>query len=163
MPEIQPKSIKVLIGEVSLTRPPHTLEAILGSCIGIALFDPHERLGGMAHVLLPSSDGREEGRLPGKYADRAIPRLFEAMCKHGASPAHIKAKMAGGSRMFKAAAGTPGDIGARNIEAVRAALRELRIPIIADDVGGTSGRKVLFVLEQGVLHVEDFASHARSL
>lgn len=157
MVDVEGKTIKVLIGEVSLTRPPNMLETILGSCIGVALFDSKEKLGGLAHVLLPSSEGREEGRLPGKYADRAIPRLVEAMCLHGASIGRLKAKLAGGACMFKVGSGTSGDIGARNIEAVRAALRECRVPVIADDLGGQAGRKVIFDLVQGMLRVEDFS------
>jgi len=157
-PEI--KTIKVLIGEVSLTRPPNILEAILGSCIGVALYDSREHLGGLAHVLLPNSEGREVGRLPGKYADVAVPRLIEAMCQFGASPNRIKAKLAGGARMFKTNAGSAGDIGARNIEAVKSALRSMRIPVLADDLGGETGRKVTFDLLEGVLRVDDFANRS---
>jgi chemotaxis protein CheD len=151
--------IKVLIGQVHLARAPKVLQAVLGSCIGVSIYDQSQGLAGMAHVLLPSSGGRPEGALPGKYADKAIPCLYEAMLKYGASARNLKAKIAGGSRMFKTAIKSEStDVGGMNIDSVKDALKIHGIPVVGSDVGGTLGRKVEFRLSTWEFVVEDFAN-----
>jgi len=156
--ETKPKEIKVLIGQISLTRAPNLLQSVLGSCIGLVMYDPVVGVGGMAHILLPCSEDRELGSLPGKYADRAVPCLYAALLERGAVKGRIKAKIAGGARMFNAAMSyRQQDVGQSNIEAVRKHIRELEIPLVATEVGGTSGRKIEFELDRYQLTVEDFA------
>ncbi|MBF0120585.1 MAG: chemotaxis protein CheD [Desulfobacterales bacterium] len=141
------KIIKVLIGEVSLTRAPNLLQAILGSCVGVCIYDEVEKLGGLAHVFLPSSDGHQSEKLPSKFANIAIPMLRDAMIKHGGHQKNLKAKIAGGANMFSKITVKPGQhIGVLNLEAVKKALYDLDIPIISTDTGGNNGRKVEFEL-----------------
>lgn len=151
------RAIKVLIGEVNLTRHPNRLCAVLGSCIGLVIYDPGADLAGMAHVLLPDSSGRRPSELPGKYADQAVPCLRDGLVEFGAHVRRLRAKVAGGAHMF---AGTMAprdeDVGAQNIKAVEAALRAVGIPLLGKDVGGPSGRKVEFLLDRQELVVEDF-------
>jgi chemotaxis protein CheD len=150
------KEIKVLIGQVHLTRPPHRLQTVLGSCIGLVIYDQETRLTGMAHVLLPSSQGKPRGALPGKYGDHAVACLVEGLLSHGAGRSRLRAKMAGGARMFDHAIDYSRDIGASNIAAVEAALVQTGIPIVARHMGGTLGRRVDFDPETLRYAVEDF-------
>lgn len=150
------KEIKVLIGQVHLTRPPHILQSVLGSCIGLVIFDPETHLAGMAHVLLPDSGGKPRGALCGKYGDHAVDCLLEGMSHHGGLRRRLKAKMAGGARMFEHAMDYQRDIGAGNIAAVEAALQRAGIPLIGRHVGGALGRRIDFHPETLQLNVEDF-------
>jgi len=154
------KKIKVLIGQVSLTKAPNVLQTVLGSCIGVVMYDPIVGIGGMTHVLLPDSTGRAVSELPGKYADQAIPCLYEAIIKLGGKASCIKAKIAGGARMFDSSVDySQNDVGASNVAAVKKALKYVHVPIIAEDTGGTSGRKIELELIDYTVVVEDFTEN----
>jgi chemotaxis protein CheD len=108
----------------------------LGSCIGLALVDREAGVAGLAHVVLPESQGK-----PGpaaKFADLAIPDLITRLVEAGAERRRLQAVMIGGARMFTVGASL--DIGARNSEAVREALSKERIKIHAEEIGGNRGR-----------------------
>jgi chemotaxis protein CheD len=108
----------------------------LGSCIGLALVDREAGVAGLAHVVLPESQGK-----PGpaaKFADLAIPDLITRLVEAGAERRRLQAVMIGGARMFTVGASL--DIGARNSEAVREALGKERIKIHAEEIGGNRGR-----------------------
>lgn len=116
----------------------------LGSCVGLTLYDPLLRIGGMAHIMLPSSDIAREGQLNvAKYADTAVPELVRRMRDRGASVDRLVAKMAGGAQMFAFAGGTDTmRIGPRNVEATKQALEAFVVRLISEDTGGNYGRTV---------------------
>lgn len=151
------KLIKVFIGQVIVTRSPNVLQTVLGSCVGVAMFDPQAGLGGMAHVFLPSSVGKAEDELPGKYADRAVDCLHAGLCRHGAVAARLRAKLAGGAQLFATLLNGRGDVGSGILDVVHRRLGELRIPVVASAVGGSHGRRVAFDVATCLYHVEDFA------
>lgn len=77
---------------------PMILEAYLSSCVGIALYDPQQDVGGLLHVLLPeppSSEERVEDEL--KYASTALPGFLQTLSKSGARRQNLKACVAGGA------------------------------------------------------------------
>lgn len=127
----------------------------LGSCVGLTLFDPYLKLGGMAHIMLPTSDIAREGQLNiAKYADTAIPELILRMKNKGASKARLVAKMAGGAQMFAFMGGTDTiRIGPRNVEATRQALEYFSIPLLSEDTGGSYGRTVELNSQTGVFSI----------
>jgi len=116
----------------------------LGSCVGLTLFDPELRIGGMAHIMLPSSDIAREGQLNiAKYADTAVPELVKRMQSRGASVRRLVAKMAGGAQMFAFMGGADTmRIGPRNVEATKQELLRLSIRLLSEDTGGNYGRTV---------------------
>jgi len=118
----------------------------LGSCIGLTLYDPQKKNGAMVHIMLPDSGGRTDR--PGKYADTAIPLLIKELDKIGSNKRSLVAKIAGGACMFEYF-GTNLNIGERNTEKVRIALKEQGIKISAEDVGGKVGRTVTFLPGSG--------------
>ncbi len=139
------------IGEIKVTKNNGTLVALgLGSCICVALYDTKNRIGGLAHILLPYSS--EDSRNP-KYANHAIPTLIEEMRKMGAKRENIVAKISGGAQIFKHMTLEFLKIGEKNIKAVREILKKLNIRIVAEDVGGTRGRNVYFFVSNGKLLV----------
>src|SRR5690606_7019880 len=110
----------------------------LGSCIGLILSDHVGRNAAMAHIVLPQSPGSGEVSQPGKYVDTAVPFLLDELRKLGSDVRNVRAQMVGGAKMLQLK--KMGDIGSRNIESIRQVLAEHRIPIIAERLGGTSGR-----------------------
>jgi len=114
----------------------------LGSCIGLVLHDETKKIGGLAHVMLPKSSGKPNERA-GKYADTAVEVLLKELTQKGSKIVNIKAKLAGGASMFSNFSGNL-NIGERNAEALKEILKELHIPIIREDLGGTIGRTVTY-------------------
>jgi len=113
----------------------------LGSCVALILYDKRNGNGAMAHVMLPESRGKTEK--PGKFADTALEVLIDELDKKGSVKTFLRAKLVGGASMFS----TPSknlNIGERNINALKELLEKVKIPIEKEDVGGTSGRSVLF-------------------
>lgn len=123
----------------------------LGSCVAVALHDPAARVGGLAHVMLPTSSG-PEATPPAKYADTAIEATVEAMVEAGADREALVAKMAGGSQMF-GFSGIGEGVGKRNVAAVREELGARNIPVDGEAVGGDHGRTVDFEAATGRLSV----------
>ena len=126
----------------------------LGSCIGICLYDPAIKLGGLLHIMLPLN--MEAGRkTPLKYADTGFAEMLRQMELKGAKRARMTAKIAGGAKMFEVGGNSSlGNIGQRNIAAVKQALATLRIPIIADDTGKNYGRTLYLTAEDGVMRIK---------
>jgi chemotaxis protein CheD len=136
----------------------------LGSCVAIILHDPTVRVGGLAHVLLPSPAlSRREENLA-KSAQTAVPLLLEQMARRGASPRRITARIAGGASMF-AALSAPGTVnmGERNVVSTRNALMNHGIPLVAEDVGADYGRTVRFCVADGRVDISSVAHGSRTL
>jgi chemotaxis protein CheD len=130
----------------------------LGSCIAIVLHDAGARVGGLAHVLLPSPAlSRQDGN-PARSPHTAVPRLLELMAGRGASPRRVTARLAGGASMFAALA-APGTIqmGERNVVASRQVLHSHGIPLVGEAVGGDFGRTVRLDVSEGSLEVRSVA------
>ena len=125
----------------------------LGSCIGTCLYDKTTGIAGLSHIMLPDSTAIIDGHTTRmKFADTALPDMVERMRVMGANITALKAKIAGGAVMFQTA-NSRFNIGERNIEAVKAALAKLRIPILAEDVGLNYGRTMTFWAENGAVEI----------
>lgn len=122
----------------------------LGSCIGIAIRDPSTGIGGLVHIMLPDSTEIRNNTNRLKFADTGIEDLVKEIIKKGGSKSRLVAKIAGGAQMF--GVGGKSDtirVGERNAQASRKKLKELRIPLLADDTGNTYGRTVIFYPKTG--------------
>lgn len=148
--------IKVGMAELSVSTAPAILKTTgLGSCVGVCIYDSLKKIGGMAHIMLPSSkNSRHTTTVIGKYSDTAIEELLANLEKMGVRKNNLVAKIAGGAQMFSFAGGSEiMKIGQRNIEAVREDLKRHNIKIVAEDVGGNTGRTIEFDLTTGNLSV----------
>lgn len=127
----------------------------LGSCVGICIYDPMAKVGGLSHIMLPSSTmNQNAAATPMRFADTAIVILIKKLEFMGASPRRMKAKIAGGAQMFAAVGNSSlSNIGQRNVEAVKAVLAEQRVPIVAEDTGKNYGRTLLFSPADGIMHI----------
>lgn len=162
---MQSNEIKVGIADLNIINPPGKIMTIgLGSCVGIALYDKMKRLAGLAHIMLPDSTSFKNVTNPYKFADLAIPILIEKMEMEGCSRRNIKAKIVGGASMFNFSDKTMiNDIGKRNSEAVVKSLSELKIPILASDVGGNKGRTMIVDAESGVVVVRTIGQETKEI
>jgi len=130
----------------------------LGSCLGVALYDPEARTGGLVHAMLPSKE-ESDGDTDAKFADAGIRTLVEQLEREGADRANMVAKVAGGSDMLDFSENGSG-IGARNAEAGRQTLAEFDIPVVGEDVGGEHGRSLRLDADTGDLVVKSADSES---
>ena len=146
--------IAVRMGEIAVSKAAGDVLVSLGlgSCIGLALVDEPRGIAGLAHIMLPEAiDG---GGPVGKFADLAVPELVAQVTALGTSKTMLKAILVGGAQMFSLGGSGALDIGLRNDEAVRAALAEERIPVVAADTGGSRGRTIRVIPGGAVLSKE---------
>jgi len=124
------------------------ITTVLGSCVAVCLWDRVHGGGGMNHFMLPLWNG--EGLATPKYGTIAMERLLEHLLSIGARKEHLVAKVFGGANLLvTSSAAFP--IGVRNIELALSLLEEWRISVIASDVGGRVGRKVIMNTMTGVV------------
>ena len=138
--------IKVGMADLKVCREPDSLTTLgLGSCVGVALYDPVTKVSGLAHVMLPNSKEIRNNANIAKFADTGIAETIRLMNEMGASTKRIVAKIAGGAQMFSFANKSSDNlnIGLKNVEAVKEKLKELDIPILAEDTGLNYGRTVV--------------------
>jgi len=134
----------------------------LGSCVAIILYDDASHVGGMAHVLLPNEAMSRDRSNPAKFPSSAVPLLLSEMGLLGAKRERVRAKIVGGASMFGNLIPAGGiNIGERNIVAVRGALSEAKIPIVAEDVGSDHGRSVFLHLDNGRVEVRSLKKGSR--
>lgn len=148
--------IKVGMADYKVGRYPASLISYgLGSCVGIALYDPVTKIGGLAHIMLPDSKQARSTENPAKFADTALPKMLDDLQKLGAIKTRLTAKIAGGAQMFSFTNTTDiMRVGERNAEAVRIILKKLDLRLLADDTGGNYGRTVELKLDTGVFRVK---------
>lgn len=151
-----PDLIRVGMADYKVGQSPATLISYgLGSCIGVSLYDPQTKIGGLLHIMLPDSTQARASDNPAKFADTGFPLMLKDVLKLGASQSRLVAKIAGGAQMFAFANATDiMRVGARNAEAVKKILKDNRIRLIAEDTGGTYGRTVSIDLTNGAYKVK---------
>lgn len=120
---------------------PHLVTTVLGSCISVCLFDSELRIGGMNHYMLPLWNG--EGLASPRYGNIAITKLVEKLEGFGCKRRKLSAKVFGGGDVIGISRGIL-SVGERNIIIAKDMLAELKIPIVAIDVGGSKGRRIVF-------------------
>lgn len=143
--------VKVGMADMNVCTSPDSIITLgLGSCVGAVLYDPITKICGMVHVMLPDSSSINNNTNKAKFADTGIVEMQKMVIAKGARKERLVAKIAGGAQMFSANKNaTTLNVGARNVEAVKKALRSLGIRIIAEDTGLNYGRTVIFYPETG--------------
>jgi len=126
----------------------------LGSCIGITLYDPVARVGGILHYMLPDSkiNMAKAQKNPFMFADTGIPLLFKEAYKLGGEKTRMQVKVAGGSQILDETGFF--NIGKRNYMALRKILWTNSVLIAAEDVGGSGNRTVSIEVSSGKVWVK---------
>lgn len=126
------------------------LRTLLGSCVGVALYDHKQKVGGLAHVVLPDSRGATDS--VGKYVDTAIPALVKQIKELAEGKLKLSAKVAGGANMFSTK--VVDSIGNQNANAIEQLLSHMSIPILASHFGGNQGRRMTLDTSTGQVIIE---------
>ena len=152
---MQKEMIKVKMADVQLGTSPDILITYgLGSCVGLTIWDSKLKIGGMAHIMLPSSKGFTKNENFAKFADSAIEFLVNELIKMGAKKKYMEAKVFGGASMFSFEYKSDIlNIGDRNVEATLTTLDSLGIDIVNKDTGGNFGRTISIDLGTGMVEV----------
>ena len=161
----QDNAVVIGLGEMKVSRGANDVLVCLGlgSCVALCYHDPVAKVGPMAHIVLPSSEGRAIGS-PGKFADTAVPALIEAVTKAGGLKSRLSVRMVGGAQMTMASeASGIFSIGPSNVEATKQALRRVGLRLRAEDTGGSAGRTVRLNAGSGEIVVNTQISSTRNL
>ena len=127
----------------------------LGSCIGVAVYDPMVRVGGLLHFMLPDSslDLNKAGKTPAMFADTGIPLLFKSCYRLGAEKRRMIVKIAGGSNILDNS--NCFRIGQKNITALRKIFWKNNVLIDGEDTGGDNNRTVSLDIFSGKVVVKN--------
>ena len=138
------------MGQIKLMESDESARTVLGSCVGLLLYSRISKRSAFAHIVL-AEDKTSSGPV-GKYADTALPEMLKQLAQVGVDASTLIAKIVGGSKMF----GNAGlmEIGKSNCETIQAMLKEQKIRIAADDIGGNVGRKVTVDGSTGKITIE---------
>jgi chemotaxis protein CheD len=123
----------------------------LGACVGLAIYDPENGVGGLAHSMLPrQSDG--DGTSEGKYVDTAVETMLREAVSAGASYAALEGYIVGGSDLLDLQK-LPREVSDNNVATAREEFADLDVPVEGEDVGGSRGRTVEFDTGTGEIRV----------
>ncbi len=158
-------TVKVGMADLNICKAPDMITTLgLGSCIGIAVYDPVLKIGGLAHIMLPDSTQMRNNSNIAKFADTGIEELVKRVVMAGANKRRLVAKIAGGAKMFQVSGlSTVGNVGERNAQASRAKLKQLGIPLLAEDTGLNYGRTVELYPETGEFRIKAVGKTIKSI
>jgi chemotaxis protein CheD len=140
------------MGAFGVSQDSGILRTLLGSCVGLVLYERRLKIGGLAHIVLPKAPAVRSDT-PGKFVDTAVPALIRKMeALAGVTTLKLSAKLAGGANMFNTT--TTKTIGEQNIEATERVLEELRIPVLARHLGGEQGRRMTLDIATGTVTID---------
>lgn len=138
------------MGQWAVAKDNGVLRTLLGSCIGLALYDATDKVAGLAHIVLPRSQGETD--VPGKFVDTAVPVLLIEMKRLVGRTIMPTARIVGGANMFPT--NVVLTIGQQNIEASEQVLDQMGIPIVGRHCGGEKGRRMTVNTTSGLITIE---------
>lgn len=151
--------LKVKMADLVVSKAPNILSTLgLGSCLGITLYDPIKKIGGLAHIMLPDINAVKIRTNKAKFVNTAIEEMLQEMLDLGAGKKNIEAKIIGGAHMFGfVKSNVLLNVGERNVSKAREELDRAGIRIVAEDVGLDYGRSVFFHLADGSVKIATIA------
>ncbi len=149
------------IGDIKIGKSPDQIVTTLGSCISVCLYASTQKVGGMLHFMMPSSNivTKQESFKKAKYADTGVEELLENLKdKYGVYPNQLKAKLFGGASVLM---GVNSNIGKDNFDAAKSALDVHKILVETAQTGGEKGYRISFSLETGTVMCQCFGEDVK--
>jgi len=149
---------RVVIGlaELAVSNNPNAVLTTysLGSCLGVAVYDPIAKVGGLLHAMLPDStiDPVKAKAYPGMFVDTGLPELIRGVCRMRADLRRLRIYAVGGAQIMDD--NNVFNIGGRNCAALTEFLRRENLQIQAKELGGHSNRTVYLAVGSGVLKLK---------
>mgnify|MGYP001801415389 CR=1 FL=1 len=138
-------SAKVLPGEYYVTQSDELISTVLGSCVAACIRAPLTEVGGMNHFMLPgrgvSANTGGAGERSLKYGTNAMRSLIDTIVRWKGTRESLEVKLFGGAAVMDF---DMNQIGDENVACVRQYVREHRLNVLAEDLGGDWPRKVVF-------------------
>lgn len=144
--------------KVSKSQTESLITYALGSCIGLVIYDPVVKVGGILHYMLPESsiDKEKAAARPYMFADSGIPRLFKSAYKLGAAKQRMKVYVAGGAEILDQKGFF--NIGKRNYMALKKMFFKNKMMIDKQNVGGNTNRTVRIEIATGDVYIKTSGS-----
>lgn len=143
-------------GKVFVSAEKTSIVLILGSCVGVCIWDAVSGIGGATHYLLPSWD--EIGVASPRYGNVAISILVQKLLEAGASRGQLRAKVFGGGCLFnslrESGSNKEQHLGSRNVEVALETLKKAQIPVMSTIVGVDRGQRIVFQTDTGEAEVK---------
>lgn len=157
------KKISVGIADMKIARQEGTLITYaLGSCIGIAFYDPMIKLGALLHIMLPENNQTDKNVF--KFADSGIRETLRKLYAFGATRGRMVCKIAGGAKMFEMKGpGGLGNIGERNAQNVKRVLAAEGLRIVSEDTGANYARTMSLDVATGQVYIRSAGRPERIL
>lgn len=157
--------IEVGLGRVEIASSPSVLVTRgLGSCVGITLYEPNKKIGGLAHAMMPSYANARFKSNPAKFVDTAISLMVEKLVEKGCKVNDLEAKLVGGAHMFSSIPKNSFlNIGIKNVNVAKERLSSYGIKLVSEDTGNNYGRTVYFDLATGKVKVKTLFSGEKEL
>jgi chemotaxis protein CheD len=159
--------MKIIVGiadmKVTDDREASLVTYSLGSCIGVTLYDPAVKVGGLLHFMLPESkiDVQKAQKNPWMFADTGIPLFFKEAYKLGAEKRRLQIKVAGGSQILDDRGLF--NIGKRNYMALRKLFWSNNVLVSSEEVGGEVNRTVTIELASGKVWIKTSGEGVKEL
>lgn len=141
------ESVYLHAGHLLVSRAPCRVTTILGSCVAVGIWDPASGIGGLNHFLLPQ--GVAQGPTSTRYGTAAMRALIDEIVAAGGRRRGLQAKLFGGACVLRSFQNSGWHLGTQNVAAARAVLLEEGIRLVAEDVEGERGRKLIFQTHDG--------------
>jgi len=142
------EEVTIYIGGVFASRERAVVKTLLGSCIAACLWDPQSGVGGMNHFMLPGSGNADSDSDPPRFGVHAMELLIGKIQRLGGDRRTVQAKIFGGGHVLQIA-GSAVDVPTQNIQFIRQFMTCEGIPVVAQDLGGTAARQVVFHTDSG--------------
>ena len=135
----------------------------LGSCIGVSIYDPVAKVGGLLHFMLPEStlDEAKARKNPFMFADTGIPALFKEAYRLGAAKQRMKVIVVGGAQVLDQKGFF--NIGKRNHMAVRKIFWKNKVMIDYEEVGGNVNRTIKLLINNGEAWIKTSGQQFRKI
>jgi len=151
------QKVVVGVGDLAVSNNPSVMVATysLGSCIGVTIYDPVMRVGGLLHLMLPDSSINlvKAVQQPAMFADTGVPALFRTAYQMKAVKHRVVICVAGGAQLMDQTGVF--NIGKRNFDAVMTLLNQHGLQVHAIQVGGMVSRTVTLNVGTGEVRLKE--------